>query len=82
MALERKDVRAKLDPEVHADLVDLCEVEGIDIGEFVEREIVAAVERRIHAATLIIERRTRRGISGIRREPAPGVIADLPLGRR
>lgn len=83
MALERKDIRAKLDPDMHADLVDLCEVEGIELGEFVEREVIAAIERRVHAATLIVERRARRGKSGNRRESIPeGAPRELPFARR
>lgn len=83
MALERKDVRAKLDPEIHADLVDICEVDGVDIAEFVERLIIAAVRQRFHEATLLVERKTCRGRSGINREsPAEAPVRDLPFSPR
>ncbi len=68
MALERKDIRAKIDPDLHAALTVLCEVDGLDIGEFVEREVVRVIRERVHAATLIAERTARLGISGSGRE--------------
>lgn len=73
MALERKDIRAKLDPDLHAALTVLCEVDGLDIGEFVERELVRVIKERVHAATLIAERTARLGISGNGRE-RPGTF--------
>jgi hypothetical protein len=72
MALERKDVRAKLDPDMHAALVVLCDVDGLDIGAYIERVIVDVVHQRLHAASVIAERVGRLGISGKRREP-PGI---------
>lgn len=71
MALERKDIRAKLDPDLHAALVVLADIDHLDIGEFVERELVRVIRDRVHAATLIAERTARLGISGNTRE-SPG----------
>ena len=68
MGLERKDVRAKLDPDIHAALSVLCDVDQLDIGEFIERELVRVVKERVHAATVIAERTARLGISGKSRE--------------
>ena len=68
MSLERKDVRAKLDPNTHAALVVLCEVDQCDIGEFIERVLDKVVRERVHAATLIADRTARFGITGNRRE--------------
>lgn len=70
MSLERKDVRAKLDPDTHAALTVLAEIDQLDIGEFIERELVRVVYERVHAATLIAQRCERLGISGNRRESA------------
>jgi len=70
--LERKDIRAKLDPDMHAALTVLCEVDQLDIGEFVEKLLVREVRERVHAATVIAERCTRLGISGNRREQPGG----------
>jgi hypothetical protein len=50
MALERKDVRSKLDAEMHAALTVLCEVDDCDIGEFLrayQRQRAAAKHRGI-----------------------------------
>lgn len=68
MALERKDIRAKLDPDMHAALSVLCDVDGCDLGEFIEREIVRVVLKRCHAASVIAERTARLGINGNVRE--------------
>jgi hypothetical protein len=64
MALERKDIRAKLDADMHAALSVLSDVDGLDLGEFIERELVAVIRRRLHDATVIAERTARLGISG------------------
>ena len=68
MALDRKDIRAKLDPDMHAALSVLCDVDGCDLGEFIEREIVRVVLKRCHAASVIAERTARLGITGNSRE--------------
>lgn len=74
MSLERKDIRAKLDADTHQALTVLCEVGHLDIGEFIERELVRVIRQRIHDATLIAERTARLGIAGNLRElqGAPG----------
>lgn len=64
MALERKDIRAKLDPDMHTALSVLCDVDGCDLGEFIERELVRVIVKRCHAATVIAERTSRLGIAG------------------
>lgn len=48
MSLERKDVRAKLDADWHEVLVKLCARDGVDVGEFIEREIERVLAERIH----------------------------------
>lgn len=48
MSLERKDIRAKLDPDWHEALVKAAERDGLEIGEFVEREMVKILSERIH----------------------------------
>lgn len=72
MALERKDIRAKLDPDIHAALVVICEEKGVDVGEFIEREITAIVVGLVHNATVLAERTAHLGISGKNREQ-PGI---------
>lgn len=68
MALERKDVRFKLDERDHAALRAICDVAGVDVGEFVESIIVPEIRRRAHEAIELAERLTRRGIAGKNRE--------------
>lgn len=68
MALERKDVRIKLDADMHAQLACLAEVDEQDIGVWVEALTVAEVKRRVHDARLIAERFPRAPISGSGRE--------------
>lgn len=67
MALERKDVRFKIDPDMHAALTALAEIAGKDLGEMCEQIVCGEVEKRLHAATVLVERTKRLGISGQRR---------------
>ena len=64
MALERKDIRAKLDPDMHQALKVLARVEGLTEGELIEQIIVPVLRRRIHDATVIAAEATLAGISG------------------
>lgn len=68
MALDRKDIRAKLDPEIHEALVAVCEADNIDIGAFIEAEIERIVRKRVHDAQAIAAKVPRLGKSGIGRE--------------
>jgi hypothetical protein len=49
MSLDRKDVRAKLDPEYHEALTKMAAKASMDIGEFIERELVRLIDERLHA---------------------------------
>jgi hypothetical protein len=64
MALERKDIRAKLDADMHAKLKAICDLEEIDMGVFIEQVLVPVIERRVHDAMVLHERLQRLGISG------------------
>jgi hypothetical protein len=64
MALERKDVRVKLDAQWHGALVAVADAEGSDIGTWVELLIVAELKRRFNAATVLAKHAERLGISG------------------
>lgn len=70
MALDRKDVRAKLDPDLHEALTVLCEIDQVDIGEFIERELLRVIKQRVHDASETHERTAHLGITGNRRESA------------
>lgn len=82
MSLERKDIRAKLDPDDHLGLCVLAEVDGLDIGEWIERVLVKVIRERIHTATLIAERVQRRGTSGSTRDRRAGDrVSDTEMNR-
>jgi hypothetical protein len=68
MSLERKDIRAKLDPDMHHALSVLADVDQLDMGEWVERVLLREITRRVHEATVIADRIPRSGKSGSSRE--------------
>lgn len=68
MSLERKDIRAKLDHDMHHALSVLADVDRKDIGEWVESVLIREIERRVHEATLIADRIPRLGKTGSGRE--------------
>lgn len=68
MALERKDVRAKLDADMHSALTAVCNADQLDIGEWVEQVIVRELRRRIHDAHAIAAATQHLGITGKTRE--------------
>jgi hypothetical protein len=72
MSLERKDIRAKLDPDMHEALAVLADFDRVDIGEFIERELVRVIKSRIHDASELHERTAHLGINGRARE-LPGM---------
>lgn len=64
MALERKDVRLKLDDDKHAALKAICDLDGVDMGVFIEQLLVPVIEKRIHDAMVLAEKLQRLGIAG------------------
>lgn len=68
MSIARKDVRAKLDADMHAAMKAIAEADGLDVGEWIESILVPEIKRRIHAARLIAERVARMGKNGTNRE--------------
>lgn len=69
--LERKDVRLKLDHDIHAAAKAIAETEGMEIAEWVETVIQGVVIKRVHQATLVVDRLGASGSLGTFRE-APG----------
>ena len=67
MALERKDVRAKLDPADHAALVRIADADGVDIAELIERELLKYIRHELHRASVISGSPDVPGKTGIRR---------------
>jgi hypothetical protein len=71
MALERKDIRAQLDADMHAQLKAICEIEDVDMGDFIERELVPVIQKRVHDAMVLAGKLQRLGITGSALQP-PG----------
>lgn len=68
MSLERKDVRAKLDAELHAALNEICEQLGTTHADWIESIIAPVLRSRIAATLELADRFQRRGITGSGRE--------------
>lgn len=68
MSLERQNVNAKLDPEMHRALKAICDAEGVTMAEFIERVLVPVITRRVHEARLIAEAVDGPSFSGNRRQ--------------
>jgi len=64
MALARRDVRFKLDEEMHRALKIFAKHDGLLDGEFVEKIILRELARRIHDATLTAAQLQVAGITG------------------
>lgn len=64
MSLERKDVRAKLDPDMHEALSILADHDRLDIGEFVELALIQVIQQRFHDASVLHEKIKHLGITG------------------
>jgi hypothetical protein len=62
--LDRKDVRATLDFDIHEALSAICDRDEIGINEFIEREIRRAVEAEVHR--FILSERKFRNLGLIR----------------
>jgi hypothetical protein len=71
MALERKDVRAKLHPNVHRMLQAVAKQRGLTDAELVEEILVPEIMRRIHDAIALADEARASGITGNFRE-SPG----------
>lgn len=54
MSLERKDVRLKLDHDMHAAVMAIADVLDMQPAEWVEQVIVDIVKKRVHEANLLI----------------------------
>jgi hypothetical protein len=77
MTLERKDIRAKLDANLHAALTAICDLDGLTQAEFIEAALIPVLQKRIHDAIALAKAAEWAGISGNGREHLP----DQPLVR-
>lgn len=64
MSLERKDVRFKMNPDMHRALSVVCELDHQDMGEFVEALVLENLKRRMHDAMVLAGELQRLGITG------------------
>ena len=62
--LERKDVRLKLDHDIHAAAKAIAETDGMEIAEWIEAVITGVVVKRVHSATLVVDSLTASGALG------------------
>jgi hypothetical protein len=68
VALDKKDVRAKISPEAHAQLVSLAELYDKDVAEFASSLLERALLGEAYVGKLYAERIERWGKTGIPRE--------------
>lgn len=68
MSLERVDIRAKLDPDMHEALVAICDAKRLTLGEFIEALVVPEITRLVHEATVITEKLRISGTNGKNRD--------------
>ncbi len=68
MSLERKDVRAKLDPRWHDLMRAVADARGISDAEWVEELVMRELKHQVHVASVIAAAADRAGISGNSRE--------------
>lgn len=54
MSVPRTDVRFYLDAEYHSLLKRLCAVDDIELAAFVERELIAILDREFHRAASLL----------------------------
>lgn len=64
MSLPRKDVRLKLDADMHEALTIVCELDGSNLDKWVERVVCKAVRDRVHAANMLAKRVERLSLYG------------------
>lgn len=68
MSLERKDVRAKLDPELHGALNVICERDGLTQADWIESVIAPLLRKEIQDTVKTYDAFLRAGIIGSDRE--------------
>lgn len=70
MGLERKDVRAYLDAEMHAALTRICSHRGVTVADFVEALLVREIDAIGHDAIQLADELRDLGI--FRKNPESG----------
>ena len=80
MSLDRKDLRVYMDPEIHAALNVLAQVDGLEPAKLCEAVLERYVLDRVHAATVIASAPAVAGLSRIR-PVSPGLDRQEPVAR-
>lgn len=71
MSLSRRDIKVFFDADVHADLKDCADIDGMTMADFIESIVVPVVRKRRHDVMKLAGRFRRRGI--LRDDPeSPG----------
>jgi hypothetical protein len=68
MALERRDGRFKMDPDAYTALIAIAEAHDLDIGAYVESELLKIIRHEVHVAMVLAEKTRGLDIPGIFRE--------------
>lgn len=68
MGLPRKDIRLKLDHDMHAACKAIAEAADLDPAEWCEQVIVDVIVKRVHAANLLVLKLEASGSLGKFRE--------------
>lgn len=63
MALDRKDVKVYLDPEVHAALKIICGHKDVGLGDYIESLVAPHIKAYVHDVTVMADEFRRSGIS-------------------
>lgn len=72
MSLERQDVRARLDADLHTALIALCDVDGVTVAEFIENLLAPVIRDRVRAAIELHAKVAHLGISATKCD-TPGI---------
>ena len=72
MSLERKDVRSKLDPELHAALDAICNEKGVTQADWIESVIAPVLREKVAETMRLADEFRRRGIVGNDRDSQAG----------
>jgi len=72
MALERRDGRFKMDPDAYEALAVIAEAADMEIGAFVEAELLEIIRKKVHEAMVIASKTSSLDIPGIFRDSQAG----------
>ncbi|MDE1998738.1 MAG: hypothetical protein KGI52_07410 [Burkholderiales bacterium] len=64
MSLDRKDAKPRFDPDDHALIAVLAEIDGMTISEWIAVAAVEKMRGRVHDATVVAETLARLGTAG------------------